>query len=106
MSVVSLFSRRALALVCSLLAAPFVQAVTVHGTVSDPLGRPISNATVALLQGGKVIVNAHSLYDGSYQLTTSASGQFNVLAGGVSFRQLTTESFYGGTLDSVEQNIV
>ena len=106
MSVVSLFSRRALALVCSLLAAPFVQAVTVHGTVSDPLGRPISNATVALLQGGKVVVNAHSLSDGSYQLTTSASGQFNVLAGGVSFRQLTTENFYGGTLDSVEQNIV
>jgi vitamin B12 transporter len=106
MSAVNLFSRRALALVCSLLAAPFVQAVTVHGTVSDPLGRPISNATVALLQSGKVIANTHSLYDGSYQLTTSASGQFNVLAGGVSFRQLRTENFYGGTLDSVEQNVV
>ncbi|MBV8672833.1 MAG: TonB-dependent receptor, partial [Acidobacteriaceae bacterium] len=36
----------------------------------------------------------------------SAAGQFYVLAGGKSFRELTTGSFYGGELDAVEQNIV
>ncbi|MGC2163869.1 MAG: TonB-dependent receptor plug domain-containing protein, partial [Silvibacterium sp.] len=33
-------------------------------------------------------------------------GQFYVLAAGRSFRQVTTKAFYGGALDSVEQNIV
>ena len=102
----NLFSRRALALVCSLLTASYVHAVTVHGIVSDPLGRPVAGATVALVQGGKVITTARTGYDGSYQLSSAASGQFNVLAGGVSFRQLVTENFYGGSLDAVEQNVV
>jgi vitamin B12 transporter len=94
-----------LAVLCSLLALT-AHAVTVHGTVSDTLGHPISGATVALLQNGKVIVTGQSLYDGSFQLNSAASGQFNVLAGGVSFRQLTTKVFYGASLDSVEQNVV
>ena len=81
-------------------------AVTVHGTVTDTLGRPIVGATVALMQGGKVITTAVSLYDGSYQLNSSASGQFNVLAGGVSFRQLKTKVFYGASLESIGQDIV
>jgi iron complex outermembrane receptor protein/vitamin B12 transporter len=98
--------KRLLAVFLSLLAAPLLHAVTVHGTVSDPLGHPIVGATVALIQNGKVITTAHSLYDGSYQLNNSTSGQFNVLAAGVSFRQLTTKSFYGAVLDSVEQNVV
>ena len=94
-----------LAVLCSLLAVT-AHAVTVHGTVSDTLGRPISGATVALLQNGKVIVTVQSLYDGSFQLNSAASGQFNVLAGGVSFRQLISKVFYGASLDSVEQNVV
>jgi iron complex outermembrane receptor protein/vitamin B12 transporter len=100
------FSRRVLALICSLLAAPLAQAVSVHGTVTDPLGRPVLGATVALIQGGKVIATARAAYDGTYQLSSSASGQFNVLAGGISFRQVKTKIFYGGTLDAVEQNVV
>lgn len=100
------FSRRVLAPVCYLLAASLAQAVTVHGTVTDPLGRPVLGATVALIQGGKVIATARAAYDGTYQLSSSASGQFNVLAGGISFRQVKTKIFYGGTLDAVEQNVV
>src|SRR5579862_3780260 len=52
-----------------LLSAPILQAVTVHGTVTDSLGRPISNATVALVQNGKVIVSTSTHYDGTYQLS-------------------------------------
>ena len=39
-------------------------------------------------------------------VSDGASGRFYVLAGGKSFRELTTSSFYGGEFDSVEQNIV
>jgi len=81
-------------------------AVVVTGRVTDPLGRPIANANVSLIQNGKVVISAKALNDGSYQLTSSVTGRFYVLAGGQSFRQLATESFYGGSLEAVEQNIV
>lgn len=106
MPALKLISRCSFALVFLLPMVSTARAVTVHGTVSDTLGRPISGATVALVQGGKVTTNARTGIDGSYQLNSSASGQFNVLAGGVSFRQLSTKNFYGGVFDSVEQNVV
>lgn len=91
---------------CLMFAVAPLSAVIVQGRVTDPLGAPISNASVALVQNGKVIIGAKTQYDGSYQLTSAASGRFYVLAGGTSFRQLATQSFYGGSLDSVEQSIV
>ncbi|MGB7188918.1 MAG: carboxypeptidase regulatory-like domain-containing protein, partial [Acidobacteriaceae bacterium] len=81
-------------------------AVTVHGVVTDTVGRPVSDATVALVQNGQVVLSAVSHADGSYQLSNGSSGQFYVLAAGKSFRQVATKAFYGGALDSVEQNIV
>lgn len=81
-------------------------AVTVHGTVTDTVGRPVSDANIALVQNGKVILSAVSRNDGTYQLSSGASGQFYVLAAGRSFRQVTTKAFYGGALDAVEQNVV
>jgi vitamin B12 transporter len=87
-------------------AAPALRAVSVHGTVTDPLGYPISGAIVGLLQNGKVLVHGRTGNDGSYTLTSAASGRFYVLASGISFRQLATQSFYSGPLDDVEQNIV
>lgn len=88
-----------------LIAAP-LYAVVVHGTVTDPLGQPVSGAIAALVQGGKVVASGRTGSDGSYQVTSSSSGRFYVLVSGHSFRQLATQSFYGGTLDSVEQNVV
>lgn len=81
-------------------------AVTVHGTVTDAVGRPVSGAAVALVQNGKVVLSAITHDDGTYQLSSGASGQFYVLAAGKSFRQVLTKSFYGGELDSVEQDVV
>ena len=81
-------------------------AVTVHGTVTDPVGRPVADANVALIQNGKVILSTATHDDGTYQLSNGASGQFYVLAAGSTFRQVSTRSFYAGALDSVQQNIV
>jgi vitamin B12 transporter len=81
-------------------------AVTVHGTVTDSLGRPVANANVALVQNGKVILSTATLDDGTYQFSSGATGQFYVLAGGKSFRQVSTKAFYAGALDSIQQDIV
>jgi iron complex outermembrane receptor protein/vitamin B12 transporter len=90
-----------------LLAIPASShAVTVHGTVTDTIGRPVANANVALVQGGKVILSTATHNDGTYQFTNGTSGQFYVLAAGSTFRQVSTKSFYAGALDSVQQNIV
>lgn len=86
--------------------APLARAVSVHGTVTDPLGYPIANAIVGLVHDGKVLLEARTGADGSYQITSAASGRFYVLASGISFRQLATESFYAGPLDNVEQDVV
>ena len=104
-----LFSSRASALLLSafvLLFSPALRAVSVHGTVTDSLGAPIPNATVALVQNGKVLISVTTHADGTFQLSNAACRP--VLRPG--WRQilprLTTGSFYGGEFDSVEQNIV
>jgi len=105
-----LFVRRPvgrLLLAVLLLLSPLrLLAVTVHGTVTDPVGRPIPGALVALIQNGKVVTNNHTNPDGTYQLSTSTSGQFYILAAGISFRQLATSGFYAGVFDSIEQDVV
>lgn len=89
-----------------LLVPASLHAVSVSGTVTDPLGYPIANAIVALVHNGKVLVNGRTGVDGGYTLVSAASGRFYVLASGISFRQLATQSFYANTLDTVTQNIV
>jgi len=81
-------------------------AVSVHGTVTDPLGYPIARATVGLIHNGQVLITGQTGPDGSYTLVSADSGRFYVLASGISFRQLATASFYGGRFDTVEQNVV
>jgi len=108
MTHISRLQRRAL-LCAALLLFAFTSAshaATVHGTVTDPVGRPVANANVALVQNGKVILSTATHDDGTYQFSNGASGQFYVLAAGRSFRQVSTKPFYAGALDSVEQNIV
>jgi iron complex outermembrane receptor protein/vitamin B12 transporter len=69
------------------------------------LGRPIPNAIVALVDNGQVVVTVKSGLDGSYLLSTGSVGRFYVLASGASFRQVSTESFYGAALAAVVKNI-
>ena len=96
---------RSLLLCACCLAAPALHAVIVHGVVTDPLNAPISGATVALVENGKVVLTVRAGADGSYQISVPDAGRFYVLAGGISFRQLATESFYGAPLDDIEKNV-
>lgn len=92
-------------LVLLLADAPQIEAVVVHGTVRDPLNQPIAGALVALVDNGHIVISERTGFDGNYQISTSNPGRFYILAGGRNFRQLATQSFFGGPLDSVERNI-
>ncbi len=89
----------------ALLHSVPVHAVQVHGVVVDPLNQPIQGATVSLIDNGKIIVSVPTGADGSYTLSTATSGRFYVLATGINFRQLSTVSFYGEPLGSVEKDV-
>jgi vitamin B12 transporter len=104
----SLSLRQVTRLLAVVLFAQFspARAAIVHGTVTDPLGAPISGATVALLQNGKVISHSATGADGSYRLTTSAGGRFYVLVSAGTFKQLSTQGFYAGPVDGHEENVV
>ena len=99
--------RRRLLLVASaaLLQTLPLHAVAVHGVVVDPLNQPIQGAVVALVDNGKIVISARTNADGSYSLSTSTAGRYYVLATGINFRQLATESFYGEALGSLEKNV-
>lgn len=89
-----------------LASTTFLHGVTVHGTVTDPLGYPVANASVGLVQNGNVLLTARTGADGGFVIASPSSGRFYILASGISFRQLQTQSFYGGRFDYVEQNVV
>ena len=89
-----------------LASATALHAVSVHGTVTDPLGKPIANATVALVQNGTVLLSARTGPDGGFVIVSPNAGRFYILASGVSFRQLQTQSFYGNQFDNLERNVV
>ena len=89
-----------------LTSSPLVQAAVVRGTVTDTLGAPIARANVALLKNGSIIAQAVTQPDGAYQLTTSASGRFYVLVSAGTFKQVSTQSFFAGPVDSHNENVV
>ncbi len=80
-------------------------AVAVRGTVTDQLNQPIAGAVVALVDNGKIVISARTTLSGTYTLSTASAGRYYVLAVGKNFRQLKTESFYGGVFGSVQKDI-
>jgi vitamin B12 transporter len=99
--------RRALAALSLLALAPLaLHAAEVHGRVTDILGAGVPGARLALIQNGKVVASTISAGDGSYIIRSPQSGRFFVLVAGPTFRQVSTQSFYAGLVQSHEENIV
>ena len=98
---------RALFLAFSVLSSSAViRAAEIHGTVTDPSGARIANATVVLIHSGKAVNKAKSSADGSFSLSTGEAGRFYLLIGAEGFRQIETPGFYARALDNVERNLV
>ncbi|MGB6727773.1 MAG: TonB-dependent receptor plug domain-containing protein [Terracidiphilus sp.] len=83
-----------------------LHAASIHGVVTDATGARVSGASVALISKGHVVGSAASASDGSFTITTGASGRFFLLVSSTSFRLLQTPDFYAGQFDSIERNLV
>jgi vitamin B12 transporter len=51
---------------------------TIHGTVADPVGKFVSDATVLIQQGDKAAGQTKTLTDGSFELSVPADNLYNV----------------------------
>ena len=91
-----------------LLAAGAVAcpAASIRGVVTDASGAKVAGANVVLISGGNAVGTAVSTADGSFQILTGVEGRFFLVVNSSGFRQLETPSFYAGSLDSVERNVV
>ena len=89
-----------------LSTALVTRAAIVRGTVTNSLGIPVVHANVLLLQNSQIVAIAVTRSDGTYQISSSASGRFYVLVSASNFKQITTLSFYAGAADSHQEDIV
>jgi iron complex outermembrane receptor protein/vitamin B12 transporter len=99
-------SSHALVAVLLFISAAACHAASIRGVITDATGANVSGAAVSLVSNGQVIASAVSLADGSFQITTGATGRFFLVVSAKSFRQLQTPDFYAGQLDSIERNVV
>ncbi|WP_433973003.1 TonB-dependent receptor [Tunturiibacter lichenicola] len=107
----TLAARRATRSLLALAAAILLftlpaKAVSVHGTVTTPLGIPLGNARVQLIQGRKVASFTFTLQDGSYEIRSAVPGRFVLLISAAPFTPSIGKPFYGGVTDIIARDIV
>jgi vitamin B12 transporter len=88
-----------------LLALP-ARAVIVRGTVTSPLGLPLGNARLQLIQGTSVVAFTFTLMDGTYEIRSSTRGHFVLLTSASPYTPSVGQDFYGATTAVVTRNIV
>jgi len=98
--------RRTLAAALIAFCAAAAYAASIRGVVTDGTGAKITGASISLFSDGQVVATAVSTADGSFQITTGATGRFFLVVSAKSFRQLQTPDFYAGQFDAVNRNIV
>jgi vitamin B12 transporter len=82
------------------------RAIIVRGKVTGPLGAPVPNARVQLIQGQKVAAFIFTSFDGTYEIRNSAPGRFVLLTSAATFTPNISQDFYGGRIAIVTRNIV
>ena len=95
-----------LALAAILLLALPTRAVVVRGTVISPLGVPIGNARIQLIQGSRVVAFTISFMDGTYEIRSGLPGRFVLLTSARPYTPGIGDTFYGGTVSVITRNIV
>jgi iron complex outermembrane receptor protein/vitamin B12 transporter len=86
--------------------AVFCPAASIRGVITDASGAKISGVGVILIHNGRAVASSVSTAEGSFEITTGIQGRFFLVVSAQNFRQLETPSFYAGTLDSVEHDMV
>jgi outer membrane receptor protein involved in Fe transport len=71
------------------LAAASQQGTPIAGTVLDPSGAPVPNASVRLEASGATVAEYRTGNDGRFQFTTAAQGSLRIVASAPGFAQTT-----------------
>ena len=100
------FARLVASLAIIILYALPAFGVVVRGTVTSPLGLPIGNARVQLVQGRRVVASTASLPDGSFEVRSATSGRFLLLTSASPFSPSISQDFYGGLTTVLTRNLV
>jgi vitamin B12 transporter len=95
-----------LTLAAALLLALPARAVIVRGTVTNPLGAPVANARVQLVQGRQVAAFTVSGPDGTFEIRSTAPGRFVLLTSAAAFTPSIGQPFYGARTAVVTRNVV
>ena len=82
------------------------RAIVVRGTVTTPLGIPIANARVQLIQGKRVAAFAYTQPDGTFEVRSATPGRFLLLTSASPFTPSISRDFYGGLTSVLTRAIV
>src|SRR5579871_2858165 len=97
-----------IALTAASVSVAQAQSANIHGKILDPLGNPISQAKVTLVQEGredKTLADSTSATDGTYQRQLPASGRYAVRVEAPSFDSQTSDFVYVGSSKSAEIDV-
>ena len=99
-------ANRVLAVVVFLIASlSAVQAATVHGKVTDPLGAAVANARVELLSQSGKPTETKTDSEGKYQLEIAQPGRFHLRVTAPSFAPAESDWFYVGGAETVSRDV-
>ena len=88
-------------------AGKFADCAIVRGTVTDPLGSPVSGAQASSLSLTETLFQAPPISSmASNSRLFTDDGRFYVAVAGKSFHQMSTSGFYAGRFETVERNII
>lgn len=79
----------------------------IQGTVTDPLGAVVPNATVKLIAGAQTIASTVTNAEGQYQIQFDRSGRFRLHVDAESFSPGESEPFYsGGGAETITRDLL
>ena len=81
------------------------QTPALHGTVRDPLGALVPNATVQLLEAGRILETTNTNAVGEYSFTVATTGRYSVHVTAPTFQPTTTPSEYLKASEANELNV-
>jgi iron complex outermembrane receptor protein/vitamin B12 transporter len=81
------------------------QASTLHGTVRDPLGARVDNATVELLDASGVVDTTKTNAIGAYSFSPTAIGRYSVRVTAPTFQATTSQAEYLKPSAAIEVNV-
>jgi vitamin B12 transporter len=103
-----LFSRAGFALALALTAVSISAADrtgTIHGTITDPLGAVVAEATVELLQGDKQAATTTTNRQGGYRFSAVSPGHYAVRARSTGFAPQQSDVVYVGVGNEATVNL-